>query len=821
MLPGRSLGLLSRTTRRLLVGAAGVALTAVVAACTDTSGGGSDPTQDRSAPQINLRALTAPNDSQLAIAVDIADNLGVKSLSIRVSGGVTLAFDTVFTTNATQRSVGYTFTVPATVPPGTPINVVATAFDGVGNATRSDTLRLQAGNAGPATVVLVNPTAQTIAVIGRTISLSISGESPLKVRTLGFMTSGVMVAADSTIFTSPLRDSVSVLDTLLIANNTQTGQLTIIPFLVDSIGVRTLGSGITINVQTSGQTTTAPLVNMFHSPRLETNDTVRVTGDDPNGISHLGYVISNAGGTIVQRDSFAFSGNGANEERTFRLNLPITTFPTTLFLRAFGRNTNGTLDSARLASGTVRVDTVTIVAGVTRPLPFGGVIADALYHPRNDRLYLTNIELNRVEVFNLPDSSFKAPVPVGSRPWGIAAWPRNRDGTMGDTLLVANSGGTNISYVDVSPAAGSGVERRRYALPNIIAYRVTSTLSQTGQIIQQRTVFDFSDRPQYLAATCRGGVAPGSPCTDVIVAHSTTPTPGQTLPFPDRGTIRWENLSTQQTHFFFEQAMGQAEGRSDTLEVERFAAQGVGADSLLVPYQQSMVNLANPGDVRIFSIVMRTDRLAFRDTTFARNSGNFRRALFGEGGPVLGSRALLYDATVGLATTVTLPSGTYQLSVPVIDGGISKPIDVSDFIANTFARVRGVGINFDGELSAVRGDSTYILDRTLRLQGLLQTSGGNSGFDFHPLNDGLNDPSAGWMQERLAFAASNSPVIEIYDTHCYQRVATVPVREPIIGPIKASFRTAGGGELVLVGATSSGVVIVSLPTNIATTTCQR
>ena len=74
-----------------------------------------------------------------------------------------------------------------------------------------------------------------------------------------------------------------------------------------------------------------------------------------------------------------------------------------------------------------------------------------MYHPGKDRLYLTNITQNQVEVFNLGDSSFKAPVIVGSRPWGITVWPRDRTGTPGDTILVANSGGTDISYVDLDP----------------------------------------------------------------------------------------------------------------------------------------------------------------------------------------------------------------------------------------------------------------------------------------------------------------------------------------------------------------------------------
>src|SRR5687768_17942145 len=102
-----------------------------------------------------------------------------------------------------------------------------------------------------------------------------------------------------------------------------------------------------------------------------------------------------------------------------------------------------------LAGGVDRVDTLVVVAGSTKPLPSGGTVADALYHSRTDRLYMTNIQRNQLEVFSLTDSSFKSPVIVGSRPWGITSWPRNRGGTMGDTLLVANSGGTDISYVNL------------------------------------------------------------------------------------------------------------------------------------------------------------------------------------------------------------------------------------------------------------------------------------------------------------------------------------------------------------------------------------
>jgi hypothetical protein len=144
-----------------------------------------------------------------------------------------------------------------------------------------------------------------------------------------------------------------------------------------------------------------------------------------------------------------------------------------------------------------------------------------------------------------------------------------------------------------------------------------------------------------------------------------------------------------------------------------------------------------------------------------------------------------------------------------VDLGVSRSGDVSDFIANAFSRVKGAAINFDGELAAIRGDSTYLIDATLRLQGLLQTSGGNPGFDFHPNNSG-NGTSIP-RSSCYSFAASSEPVIEIYENRSYARVNVVPIRDPIIGPIKSALRP--NGEIVLVGATVRGVVIVTLPSN--------
>jgi hypothetical protein len=788
---------------RSAIGAVAVSLFAL--SCSDAA---STEFGDLSPPTVTL-APGSGQDTTLAFSAEVRDNLGIKTVHVNVTGGVTASFDTTFTTAVTQTVIPYRVSVSRSVPPGTGVIITAQATDGAGNVSTIASLVLGVGNLAPSVVVLTSPPAGTIAVIGKSLVLSVSATSPVGVRAAGFFTTGVLTTADSSIFNSPLLDSVSVTDTLTIPGDVLPGQLILTPFLRDSLGQRHLGPAVPIAVQSAATTSAVPVVSFGLNKRSEVNDTIHVTASDPTGITTMGYEVRSVpDGAIDARDSVLSSGDITTLTHTFTMSLPYTVFPTTVYVKAFAMNSNGVRAYARLASSVDRVDTVAVVAGTTKALPLGGVIADVLYHPNTDRLYMSNVERNRLEVFSVVSTGFEPSIPVGSRPWGVTAWPRDHSGGMGDTILVANSGGTSISYVAVGPGAGNAVSPSgrvtlNYALPNIVAYSVTTVASTTapGTFLQQRTIYDFSDRPQFLAAACRGE-APG-PCGDVVVVYSTTPTGGQSLPFPNRGTVRWENLTQRTSHFFFEQAMGQTEGRSDTLMIERFPAAGFGSYAMLVDHH-------NPLEGGGFaSIVVDLPKLAFRDTTFVRNSGDFRRVIIGEGGQVLGSRALMYDARVGPTQTHRLNGVDRTFASPIIDGGVSGAAQVSDFIANTFARVRGAAINFDGELAAIRGDSTYVLDRTLRLQGLLQTSGGNPGFDFHPFNKGNGTDVP--RTECLSFAASTEPVIEVYENQFYSRVATVPVRDPIIGPIKAALR--GPSEIVLVGATQRGVVVVNLATS--------
>ncbi len=760
------------------------------------------PFRDAVKPRVSVVKGNSQSDSALVMSVSATDNVGLKTIRVLISGGVAASYDTTFTSSVQAANLALTIKVPSSAPLGSTVNIVAIAIDGAKNTSDTARLIMTVGNLEPPQAVITSPAAGSPVVSGKALVLSLSARARYKVRTLGYQVAGAYTIRDSVLYGAPLRDSISLLDTLTIPDSVKGPVITVTPFIVDSLNQRVLGNAVSYAVQSAANANTIPVVRSGVTSRMEIKDTIFIEASDPVGISSLGYEVRSITGQLITADSISSTGAFSTLLRTFRTRLPVTTFPTIVTVTGFARNANGRRDVTRYASGALRLDTVAVVAGFTNPLPNGGKVADALYFPRNDRLYLTNIERNQLEVFHLADSSFRQAINVGSRPWGLSAWPRNRDGVMADTLLVANSGGTNLSYVDLN-AGSTGREVFRYHLPNIVVYSITTVKSATtDQNITQRTVYDFSDRPQFIATTCTGGTVVGSPCQDVIAVYSTTPTPGQSTPFASQGTMRWENLTRRTSHFFFEQAMGQTAGRSDTLEIERFAAAGFGSDSLLLPAKQAIVT---PSGTFNYSIVARLDQLAFRDTTYVRNSGNFRRAVVGEGGAVLGSRAMTYDATMGFDLTPPLP---------VIDRGLSRPLDVTDFIANTFARVQGVGINFDGELSAVKGDSTYIFDRTLRLQGILQSRSSGGGLDFHPLNRGLNSTP---LRTRLAFVASSEAVIDIFDTYCYQKIASVPIRDPIIGPVRASIRP--NGQIVLVGATVRGVTLVALPDDF-TTTCQ-
>jgi uncharacterized protein (TIGR03437 family) len=85
--------------------------------------------------------------------------------------------------------------------------------------------------------------------------------------------------------------------------------------------------------------------------------------------------------------------------------------------------------------------------GTILPIPIGNGANEGLiemaYESRRNRLYIANSGLNRVEVFDVASNQFMTPIKVGQLPHSVAITPD------GSTMYVANTGGENISIVDL------------------------------------------------------------------------------------------------------------------------------------------------------------------------------------------------------------------------------------------------------------------------------------------------------------------------------------------------------------------------------------
>jgi hypothetical protein len=801
------------------------AATAVGWAC-ETARNPGGVQRDLIAPSINL---STSNDSQdiaqgLQFTVDAADNLALKTIRLTFSGGyIAGPVDTNFTGQVQTISYAYRVNFPSNSGAGGSIQIVGRAIDGAGNFSE-DTLRIFLSNVQALKVSLTAPVPGAVASTGKGIPVQVVAVQNSGIRKIGYLVSPAAsvtnpTGTDSVLYAIPYQDSVVFTDTLIV--NATTGTFAIVGFAEDSGGRRATSGTVTVSVLSAANDNTPPSVTHTVNARVEVSDSVNVHATDPSAIAWIGFRVTTVGGAILRFDTLDVSaGNLTDVSRNFGLNLAaaITTFPSDVVVQGYAcdaavaRNCAFSTVSG-IVNGPSKADTVTVVAGVTRPLPAGGSIADAIFSANRNELYLTNPTLSRVEIFQVANSSFVAGgIPTsGPQPWGIALWPRDTLGNYGDSIVVANSGGTELSIIDVRP----GIRRLawRQDLPNFLieTYKV---LQQTGGSRQEITVYDVSDRPQYVATVCRP--AGGTACSpdSIFAIYSTTPTVSSTSPFNGKATLRMEKLINTANpanlfgHLFWEIGSRPVGSGTDTLRVELRRG---------LPYNQSKVVLsACPG----VNVILTSFGLG--DSTYARNSGNFTHAFLGEGG--IGSQfARVFSYTTKAALTHDVPNtcntggGTSDAGLADTDFGMSPGVDVSDFISNTGVQVSSIATNFNGGTNVVRADSIYFLDEGLRLKGASLAPIGAPGMDMNynhafaagnpgtPTFGGSGNPN-----DRLLFAARPDGNIDVFDTFFYGVVGSIAVRDPIVGPLRVA-KDATGNQL-LFGITARGLVMVRLPT---------
>lgn len=166
------------------------------------------------------------------------------------------------------------------------------------------------GSQQPGFVAVTSPQTNTQAVRGRSVVIGFAARSIRKVRTVGFtvtMPAGATaIPGDSASFTSPLKDSLSATLNFAIPATAAAGVYSVVPFVVDSIGRRTAGTPVAVDVLASGSGSTVPRITRFGTTkRVESTDTLFVEAQDAIGIGFVGYDVRTLAGAPLMRDSVA------------------------------------------------------------------------------------------------------------------------------------------------------------------------------------------------------------------------------------------------------------------------------------------------------------------------------------------------------------------------------------------------------------------------------------------------------------------------------------------------------------------------------------
>jgi hypothetical protein len=804
--------------RRAVPGALSVgALTAVLASCESTTLTSSSG--DKIVPTVTLAveglsASAAKTDSvnvrsSLNVTVNANDNASIQSVvtSVVIDGAV-LRSDSVANATGSNAVTRTSKLQLGGVRPGQVIVIRATAYDNGGNKGSAEVTAVAFDPAIPRVLVL-NP---DIAVIGGgTYTFNVQGVDSLGITKIGYRSSGpsVLTRSDSSLLSVPYPKNDTVTFSFTVPSSVAVGTtFTVEPFAENRDALRGTGDKVTVTVVAPGQDTQTPLVYQTVPPRMETGDSLDLTARDPDGlVKTIGYVVKDSTGVQLASVEFPVASPAQQVVRRVEWNVPIALRGRGLFVIGYavdqanhkGYSVSTGTNIPVATDGLAKRDPTVYAFGHTTALPDGSLGADIAVDTARSRVYVSNIKKNQLEAFNYGATVSKlAAVSVGAQPWGMTI------DNSGSFLLVANSGGTNISRVDLS----SRTETSRKKTANAYLSDVGWSKDQTsgGYKYSVSAPIDYSDRPQYIAQSASGALY-------YSTRPTTEATPGTLRRIDDfldpRAEPRqiWQYGAVARGHWVILNAddVDVLEGQNGVPDSIIVCDHPVGTNPTAAQCFQdatipgAVASLraigANVAEVKDLSV----GSLALPDTNFVAVGGDRRRVAFGEAnsGGAAGRVVLVFD-----------PSGT-----PAYGEQYSAPIEVKDLTNNASDHVFGIAINNNSSNIAVHGIETFFSDSSLRLQGKFATFNSGAGVAFHP---GNVDEQTADLSARVAFVASGDYSIQIVDSYSYRLRGRIPIRSNLYGPLRAVAPTPGerasDPSLVvkLFGLTPEGLVMIDV-----------
>ena len=812
------------TSLKRLSRSAVATVAALLAACSSEQPTGDDGL-DFTPPTIQIVTpadTTTVIDRAIALDIeaDVRDSTELRRVRAELWDGTSKIFsrDTTFM----DASIVTRYVVKAkadisTIPVGKLIHLVVTALDAAGNET-ADTLPFLT-TAANAPLAEVGPTVRlelpsdTIMFPGREVRFRITALDPDGIAQIADTIRGSGIPTTIQIVnitTSPLLDSLSIDTVYNIPRETAIGtNITFVAVARDGNGQYGNAVRRRFMIEREPGDTLGPVVRQTVPLRLEDSASFTVRAEDPSRIRRFGYRVKTNAGEHIDSGSFTRASNFLSiDSHTFNIRFASQYRGQTVILYTFADDTVGNRGYSVASNVTVpqmneadaRVDRPLLVFGRTFPLPSGGFGADVAVDSVSTRriAYVSNFAQNRLEAWNFGDPaniSRLSPVLVGSQPWGMALE------IGGNRLLVANSGGTNLSVVDLT----SRTEVERYRTPNARLWYVTETANAgDGTVKYSGEIYDYSDRPQYVAMSQNGNIyfstRPTSTAPAGTIRRIDPDVPGelqQIYQYGDESPIGEYSIVNADAVTIFVAAAG-----SDEIEICDHAVGG--AVSSICFRGSSVTSLtasirAAGGDAVAERIL--ASSLALTDTTFVDVGGDRRWVAFGEGNT---------EGRPGRIMMVYDPLGSTTLDA-------TPGISVRDLTDNASDRVTGVALNNNSSTVGVHGVEAYFAEVNddfryqLRLQGKFATSGSGSGIVFHPLNDGTSSDAD---MRRIAVVAAGEPKLQIIDTYFFRSRGELALQAPLYGPLRAILPTpteaTNGVVLKLFGLSAGGLVIVDV-----------
>jgi hypothetical protein len=411
---------------------------------------------------------------------------------------------------------------------------------------------------------------------------------------------------------------------------------------------------------------------------------------------------------------------------------------------------------------------VTVVASTTIHRSWGGILEELAVDEKRGRLYASVIDRNRIEVldFLAPRTQARQPdILVGSRPAGITM------DHLGDTLIVANSGGTSLSFVDLDQRREHNrMETHNAALYNVHGNVGSVEVSPDTTIIESLIFWEeFGDRPHRVAQDSSGiifySTEGGGPIrmvrkpngghyreanimlwSDVLVRSEGT----WAVTYVDSMVIRPESIyAGGEILAIYDHVPGRpdlqisVQGTPDQIEEMLLDLQAQGSDVFFREGWQWDMSYWHVGGDAMFATSRDRSTIAIAD----------------------GDRAWTWIATGH-------PPG-YS------DRLISWYLSIDDLRSSLGLGIEGVAADFGGDQFAVRGgDGIVYFDNLLRVHGThrFPALSGQAGVAMHPTED-------------IVFAPTDDRSIMILQrAGHYQVVANLPLVERLVGPIYFSLR---------------------------------